>query len=57
MEAIKTVNLVKRYKDVTAVNRLNLTVREGELYGLLGVNGAGKSTTVKILSCLTRPDA
>ena len=34
MEAIKTVNLVKRYKDVTAVNRLNLTVREGELYGL-----------------------
>lgn len=57
MEAIKTENLVKRYKDITAVNNLNLTVHEGELYGLLGVNGAGKSTTVKMLSCLTRPDS
>ena len=55
MEAIKTENLVKEYKDITAVNKLNLTVHEGELYGLLGVNGAGKSTTIKMLSCLTRP--
>ncbi len=56
MEAIKTDHLTKRYKDFTAVDRLDLTVHEGELYGLLGVNGAGKSTTVKMLSCLTRPD-
>lgn len=55
MEAIKTDNLVKEYKDLTAVNKLNLTVHEGELYGLLGVNGAGKSTTIKMLSCLTQP--
>ena len=55
MEAIKTENLVKEYKDLTAVNKLNLTVHEGELYGLLGVNGAGKSTTIKMLSCLTQP--
>jgi ABC-2 type transport system ATP-binding protein len=54
MEAIKTRNLTKKYKDKIAVNDLNLTVHEGELYALLGVNGAGKSTTIKMLSCLTR---
>lgn len=55
MEAIKTRNLIKQYKDLVAVKGPELTVREGELYGLLGVNGAGKSTTIKMLSCLTRP--
>ena len=55
MNAIETQNLTKRYKEKTAVNNLNLTVREGELYGLLGVNGAGKSTTIKMLSTLTQP--
>lgn len=55
MEAIKTRNLIKQYKDLMAVKGPELTVREGELYGLLGVNGAGKSTTIKMLSCLTRP--
>ena len=55
MNAIETKNLTKRYKEKTAVNNLDLTVREGELYGLLGVNGAGKSTTIKMLSTLTQP--
>lgn len=55
MEAIKTTDLTKKYKDKTAVNKLNLTVHKGELYALLGVNGAGKSTTIKMLSCLSRP--
>ncbi len=55
MGAIKTVNLTKKYKDVTAVDNLNLTVKDGELFSLLGVNGAGKSTTIKMLSCLTSP--
>ncbi|MBQ6153568.1 MAG: ABC transporter ATP-binding protein [Ruminococcus sp.] len=55
MEAIKTTDLTKKYKDKTAVKELNLTVHTGELYALLGVNGAGKSTTIKMLSCLTRP--
>lgn len=55
MEAIRTENLTKKYKDKTAVKELDLTVHQGELYGLLGVNGAGKSTTIKMLSCLTRP--
>ena len=52
MEAIKTTNITKQYKDKTAVKSLNLTVEKGELYALLGVNGAGKSTTIKMLSCL-----
>ncbi len=55
MEAIKTVNLTKKYKDTTAVDGLSLQVEQGELFALLGVNGAGKTTTIKILSCLTRP--
>lgn len=55
MEAIRTENLTKKYKDVTAVDNLNLSVRKGELLSLLGVNGAGKTTTIKMLSCLTVP--
>ena len=55
MEAIRTENLTKKYKDITAVDNLNLTIERGELFSLLGVNGAGKSTTIKMLSCLTEP--
>jgi len=55
MEAIKTINLTKKYKDVTAVDNLNLQIKQGELFALLGVNGAGKTTTIKMLSCLTNP--
>lgn len=57
MEAIKTVGLTKKYKDLTAVDNLNLTINQGELFSLLGVNGAGKTTTIKMLSCLTKPTA
>ncbi len=55
MEAIRTEQLTKRYKNLTAVDRLTLTVHRGELFALLGVNGAGKSTAIRMLSCLTRP--
>jgi len=55
MDAIKTVGLTKKYKDVIAVDDLNLEIKQGELYALLGVNGAGKTTTIKMLSCLTMP--
>ena len=55
MEAIRIENLTKKYKEVTAVDGLNLAVAKGELLSLLGVNGAGKTTTVKMLSCLTKP--
>ena len=52
---IKTNNLTKRYGSKTAVDSLDLEIRQGELFALLGVNGAGKSTTIKMLSCLTKP--
>ena len=52
MSVIKTVNLTKAYKDVIAVDNLNLEIIEGELFSLLGVNGAGKTTTIKMLTGL-----
>lgn len=55
MEAIRTEHLSKRYKDILAVDALDLAVEQGELFALLGVNGAGKTTAIKMLSCLTRP--
>ena len=55
MPAIQTIGLVKRYKDLTAVDRLNLEMDQGELFSLLGVNGAGKTTVIKMLSCLAKP--
>lgn len=55
MNAIETFGLTKRYGETLAVDGLDLTVREGELFSLLGVNGAGKTTTVKLLSGLVKP--
>ena len=55
MKAIKAVGLSKRYKDVTAVKDLDLEIEKGELFSLLGVNGAGKTTVIKMLSCLSKP--
>lgn len=55
MYAIETFELTKQYKDLIAVDRLNLQVEKGEIFSLLGVNGAGKTTTIKMLSCLTEP--
>ncbi len=55
MQEIRTLELVKRYKNLTAVDKLSLEIRQGELFSLLGVNGAGKTTAIKMLSCLTKP--
>lgn len=55
MEAIRTIELEEKYRDLTAVNKLNLEISWGELFSLLGVNGAGKTTTIKMLTGLTRP--
>lgn len=55
MNAIVTEKLTKRYKDVTAVYGLSLSVKKGELFALLGVNGAGKTTAVKMLCGITEP--
>ena len=48
-------NLVKRFGDFVAVDRLNLAVSKGEVFGFLGPNGAGKSTTIRMLCGLLRP--
>ncbi len=51
---VKIENLVKRYKDLVALDHLNLDIKEGEIFGLLGPNGSGKSTTIHcLLSLLT----
>ena len=55
MQEIKTTQLVKQYKNTTAVDKLALEIQRGELFSLLGVNGAGKTTVIKMLSCLTKP--
>ena len=49
MTAIKIDKLTKKYKDLTAVDSLDLEIEEGELFSLLGVNGAGKTTLVKLM--------
>ena len=56
MNAIETNGLHKSYKGVTAVEDLTLNVPEGCLFSLLGVNGAGKTTSIRMLTCLTKPD-
>ena len=53
--AIEIKALTKDYKDIRAVDKLELDIREGELFALLGVNGAGKTTTIKMLCCITTP--
>ena len=55
MPEIKTTELTKRYGNLVAVDNFDLEIRQGELLALLGVNGAGKTTAIKMLSCLARP--
>ena len=52
---IETRDLVKKFGDLTAVDKLNIQVREGEIFGLLGPNGAGKSTAISMLCTILRP--
>ncbi|QTM98467.1 ATP-binding cassette domain-containing protein [Sediminibacillus dalangtanensis] len=57
MNIIETNNLTKKYKNFTAVNKINLNVKRGRIYGFLGPNGAGKSTTMKMLLGITKPNS
>ncbi len=57
MAAIETQDLSKRYRKVLAVDRLNLRVERGEVFGLLGPNGSGKTTTILMLLGLTDPSS
>ena len=52
---IKVKNLVKNYDDVKAVNNIDFTINDGEIVGFLGANGAGKSTTLKVLTGYIAP--
>lgn len=54
-EVITTRNLTKKYKEVCAVDDLNLQVNSGEIFGFLGPNGAGKTTTIRVLTTLAKP--
>lgn len=55
MYAIQTKAITKRYKNIVAVDAVDLEIYSGELFALLGVNGAGKTTLIKMLSCMSRP--
>jgi len=54
-EGINTINLTKIYGTVHAVDNLNLSVKQGEIFGFLGLNGAGKTTTIKMLLSMITP--
>jgi ABC-2 type transport system ATP-binding protein len=53
---VELQNVTKRYNELVAVNKLNLTIKPGEIFGLLGPNGSGKSTTLKMLLGLVQAD-
>jgi ABC-type multidrug transport system ATPase subunit len=53
MNMIEVKNLTKRFGGVTAIDNLNLLVAKGEVLGLLGPNGPGKTTTIRMLCCLS----
>ena len=55
MYAAEIRNLRKEYKKVTAVKDVSFKINDGEIISLLGMNGAGKTTIIKMLSCLTKP--
>jgi len=52
---IEVKNLVKKFGDLTAVNSISFSVKEGEIFAFLGPNGAGKTTTIRMLTTLLRP--
>lgn len=55
MNAINIEGLTKKYDDVTAVDHISLTIEKGQFIGFLGVNGAGKSTTINMLTTALSP--
>ena len=56
MNVLEIKGLTKKFGDFIAVDQLSLNIREGEIFGFLGANGAGKSTTINIISSLMPHD-
>ncbi|MFX1585235.1 MAG: ATP-binding cassette domain-containing protein, partial [Promethearchaeota archaeon] len=61
VDIIETIDLSKVYKlkgkktEINALNKVNLSIKKGEIFGLLGPNGAGKTTLIQILTTITQP--
>jgi len=55
MEIISVTNLKKAYGDFNAVNGINFSIQQSEIFGFLGPNGAGKTSTINMMIGLTRP--
>ncbi|MGE5845439.1 MAG: ATP-binding cassette domain-containing protein, partial [Ignavibacteria bacterium] len=55
-KVIEVSGLSKKFKEVCAVNNLNINVHKGDVFGFLGPKGAGKSTTIRMLLSLVNPD-
>ena len=53
---IQAVKLTKRFEDITAVDHIDAAIREGSVFGLIGTNGAGKSTFLRLASGILKPD-
>ena len=56
MSAVEATGLVRRFGDITALNGLDLRVGQGTLYGIIGPDGAGKTTFMRLAACLDIPD-
>lgn len=54
---LEVKDIVKRFKDIIAVDGISFTVNKGDIFGLLGPNGAGKSTTISMISTLLKPNS
>lgn len=56
-DAIRVNNLTREYNDTTVLAGVNLIIREGEFYALMGPNGSGKTTLTSIIACVRRPSS
>lgn len=52
---LRTYNLTKKYKDITAVDCVNMSIKKGDIYGFIGKNGAGKTTLIRMITGLIKP--
>ena len=57
METVRTQALTRRFGDVLALDQLTVTVTEGEIFGLVGPDGAGKTTTMRLLTGILEPSS